>query len=372
MPLRSPITPLGDVTAQTVVGIGSRSITNTQAVTYVLTIQRGLESLSATTSVAVVAGVNPGWTLLDNFDQYTPGSLFAKPYWIPVTGGSATVVDVNGNPALRTASGITYLNLRNLALAEEQTRTLFFRVMPGADNATGVTNIVGLTDKAQRNYADEFINIGPVLYPTALTNDVAGITTNAWYLGARNNYYGNNTSPPADYPATLPVTPFEAGAVYNVWVNITNAPLALAMSDVFTVYVQKEGATERTVLFQDYVSDRDLSYEDPVLGRIAPNLDKLVVMGNSGTVSALFDDFYLSSSGYNATVTRPYGFTGQVGPLPALQITRSGTQVQIQWTTGVLQESSSVTGGWTDVQGAAPPSYIVTPGPGAKFYRARP
>jgi len=105
---------------------------------------------------------------------------------------------------------------------------------------------------------------------------------------------------------------------------------------------------------------------------MTPILDKLVVMGNSGTFSAVFDDFYLSTADYIATVPRPYGFSGPVGPLPALQISRAGSQIEIRWTTGVLQQADSVTGGWADVQGAAPPSYLVTPGPGAKFYRARP
>ena len=54
------------------------------------------------------------------------------------------------------------------------------------------------------------------------------------------------------------------------------------------------------------LSDRDLFFVDPVLGGFLPVLDKLVVMGNSATLSAVFDDFYLSTPGYNATVPKPY------------------------------------------------------------------
>ena len=87
--------------------------------------------------------------------------------------------------------------------------------------------------------------------------------------------------------------------------------------------------------------------------------------GNSG-LQRRFDDFYLSTADYVATVPRPYGFSGPVGPLPALQISRAGSQIEIRWTTRVLQQAGFVTGGWADVQGAAPPSCLVTPGPGAK------
>ncbi|MEK7677137.1 MAG: LamG-like jellyroll fold domain-containing protein, partial [Verrucomicrobiota bacterium] len=261
------ISPFGEVTAQTVVGIGARSITQNVANTYVLTVNRGVDTLSATTSVAVVEGVAPGWKILDNFDQAQLGNLFASGYWNDTSGNAGQVVSVQGNRALRTTStGISFLNLRGLSIQETQTCTLFFRVMPGTDNAAGITNIVGLTDKSQRSYGDEFANIGPVVYPTPFTNDLAGITTNGWYLGARNfpggaiDYLGSQPEP---QPA------LEAGGVYNVWVDITNAPLVDFASDIFTVYIQKEGGAPRTVLFQDYTSDRDLFLVDPVLGGIA-------------------------------------------------------------------------------------------------------
>jgi hypothetical protein len=362
------IAPLGDVTAQTSIGIGNRSVTNTQSSTYVLTVSRGTDTLSATTSVAVVTGVAAGWTLLDNFDQTPAGNLFANGYWSDVSGNSAQVTNLNANPAVRTSTGgsIAYLNLHDLSVTEGQARTLFFRMITGSDTATGATNIVGLTDKSQRSYGDEFANIGPVLYAAAFTNDVIGSDTNAWYLGARNGWIGGNSSSLIEYPGPN----LNTGVVYNVWIDITNAPIVDAANDIFTVFLQKEGETTRTVMFQDYNSDRDLYFVDPVLGGILPNLDKLVLLGNNATHSAIFDDFYLSSGGYNATVPRPYGFTGTVGPLPPLRIQWSGAQVEILWTTGTLQEASTIDGTWSDVVGATAPSYKVAP-TGAKFYRAR-
>ncbi|HWI58732.1 MAG TPA: LamG-like jellyroll fold domain-containing protein [Bacillota bacterium] len=360
--------PVGDVTAQTSVGIGNKSVTLTQSATYVLTVKRGTDTLSATTSVAVVQGVAAGWTLLDNFDQAPSANLFANGYWNDVSGNSAQVTAVKGNPAVRTTTGnsIVYLNLRDLAVAERQARTLFFRMIPGADTAGGITNIVGLTDKSQRGYGDEFVNIGPVLYAGALTNDLIGATTNAWYLGARNGSWGGNTSPAPDYPGPA----LQTGVVYNVWIDITNAPLADYASDSFTVYIQQEGDSARTVLFQNYTSDRDLFYIDSVLGGILPNLDKLVLMGNNSTYSATFDDFYLSTGGYNATVPRVYGYTGVSQP-GSVSVRSLGTQIEVRWTNGTLQQATSISGPWADVSGNPASPYLVTPAGSAMFYRSR-
>ena len=106
----------------------------------------------------------PGWKILDNFDQAQPANLFASGYWNDTSGNGGQVVSVNGNRALRaTSAGISFLQLRGLSIQETQSCTLFFRVIAGATNAAGITNIVGLTDKSQRSYADEYENIGPVL-----------------------------------------------------------------------------------------------------------------------------------------------------------------------------------------------------------------
>jgi hypothetical protein len=361
------ITPFGDVTAQTAVGIGSRSITQTVAQTYVLTVNRGIDSLSATTSVAVVNGVAPGWTLLDNFDQAALGNLFASGYWNDTSGSGGQVVTVNGNRALRaTSSGISFLNLRDLSIQETQTCTLFFRVIAGEANAAVATNIVGLTDKSQRSFGDADDNIGSVLYVTPFTNDLVGITTNGWYLGARN---GVGSLP--DYIGSQPVpqTALEAQVVYNVWVDITNAPLADFANDVFSVYLQKEGGAPRAVLFQDYISDRDLFLVDPVLGGIAPNLDKLVVMDNSATFSSIFDDFYLSRGAYNATVPIPYSVIQP--PLGPLSVGWVGNQLQISWPTGTLQSSTNVAGPYVDVSGNPTSPYLVAPTGERTFYRSR-
>ena len=99
-----------------------------------------------------------------------------------------------------------------------------------------------------------------------------------------------------------------------------------------------------------------------------PNLDKLVIMDNSGTFSAVFDDFYLSTGGYNSTV--PVAYTRVVNPPGPLSIRLTAGQIEIRWTDGVLQQTSSLTGTWTDVPGNPTSPYSATPS-GTMFYRAR-
>ena len=55
----------------------------------------------------------------------------------------------------------------------------------------------------------------------------------------------------------------------------------------------------------------------------------------------------------------------------SLHIKWSGSQLQITWDTGILQEADSITGDWSDVPGAAAPSYLVTPVGAQKYYRTR-
>jgi hypothetical protein len=52
-------------------------------------------------------------------------------------------------------------------------------------------------------------------------------------------------------------------------------------------------------------------------------------------------------------------------------ITRTGNSVTISWTgQGTLQESSTVTGGWTDSPGQSNPQTVQASG--TRFYRIRP
>jgi len=363
------ITPtLGDVTAKTIVGVGTNGIILTNTTTFALTVTRGVSSITATTTVAVVSGVAPGWALLDNFDTYAPGPLNATPWWKDLRGNSVQIASLNGNPVMTTlaADSDALLNLQTNTIRELQLGTLFFRMILPTPGTTTPTNVVCLTDINARAYGDiGFIapgGTGPAVFPCIMVDPVGG--TNAWFLGARNGIGAG-----IDFTAA----PLIPGAVYDVWMDITNAPMNDPVngfiSDTFSVYLQREGDPTRTLVFNSYASDRDPNYVDVILGGMQPNLDKLIVAGADTTISPSFDDFYLSSGAYLAGVPRAFGFTG--GQPQSLQISRSGSQLQIHWTTGTLQQAPAVTGPWSVVPGAAAPTYTVTPAGAMQFFRAQ-
>ena len=155
--------------------------------------------------------------------------------------------------------------------------------------------------------------------------------------------------------------------MYSVWIDVTNVLNAdnYLDSDVFSVYLQKEGDASRTLVFSNYISDRDLGSNDPLTGGPpTDNLNRIYLAGDSDTDSALFDDFYISKSGYNATVPRPFGYTG---PAPTLQIQWNGSTWEIVFQ-GTLQQADAVNGTWSDLTSTSP--YPVTTTGPQKFYRA--
>lgn len=353
------ITPgVGDVTASTVAGAGSRAVTINATTDFVLTVTRGLDSLSATTRVAAVEGVAPGWVLLDNFETYPEGFLAdSSETFIDVRGRVIQVQSLNGNRVINMAGiadSAATLSLATHQLLENQAGTLFFRIIPQT-TAGDVRHIVGLTDVPVRWSGDGADNIGPALSTSRITDN--------WFFGARDGITGNGATLVYDD------NPLAIGAVYNVWIDITNVSMAVwPYHDIYSVHIQKEGEATRTTLFDGFLSDRDKDIvKDPVLPVMAPELDKLFVTGNSVADSALLDDFYLSHGAYLATVPAPFN----LGTPPNVTITRSGDEIILGWDRGTLVESDSPMGPWEPVPGATPPSHTVTPSDSQKYYRAR-
>jgi hypothetical protein len=64
---------VGNVTAQTVSGLGSVEVPIPATRTFALTVRRGTESVTESVTVAAIGDVAPGWTLVDNFDRYPAG-----------------------------------------------------------------------------------------------------------------------------------------------------------------------------------------------------------------------------------------------------------------------------------------------------------
>jgi hypothetical protein len=169
----------------------------------------------------------------------------------------------------------------------------------------------------------------------------------------------------------------ESNVVYNLWIDVTNGTLTAGVEtgDLFTVWIQKDGdAAPRTMLLQDYISDRSPTGDPAGAGGTLTRaiLDKLIV-GFNDVSSLLFDDFYISKSGYNATIPRPFGFTTPIGQsqgTPTITVGRNVDKVRITYSNGTLQSSPSVTGPWNPVAGATSP-YDVTPSGTEQYFQVK-
>jgi Concanavalin A-like lectin/glucanases superfamily/Immunoglobulin domain len=361
------IDQVGDVTGLTVSGVGFTSVTPASTTAYVLTATRntaafGTEVVKATNVVGVVSGVAADWSLLDNFDFYSPGSLGAYGWWVDVGGGNSVSVVTNSYnrmvKTLTSASG-AYLPLKGLTVNSNQSATLYFRMIPAGSPADVLRQYLGITDRPG-NFPYQYTggNIGPAVQPTV--NDPSQ-NPGDWLLAARNIPYE---------PLTFATNVLQVGAAYSVWIDVTNVFIGDRAFpnnyDVFSVYIQKEGDMGRTPLFTNFVSDRDLLADDPLTGGLPTDpLTRVYLCGSSDTDSALFDDFYLSKSGYNSTIPRAAGYAG---PAPTLSIQWNGSQWEIVFE-GKLEEASSITGKWTEVSGASSPHPIMATGT-PDFYRA--
>lgn len=349
---------IGAVTDSTIAGAGSIAVSPTATTTYTITASRGADSITAQATVTVIDQVAAGWTLLDNFDRYPTGFLSQSPWWADLRGDFARVEELNGNHvmSIRSADSAAVLPLNNLSLQEGQERTVFFRMIPRGAPTAALQHIIGLTDKNARWYADLQGNVGPAVRPL--------FETELWWLGTINGIGGV-----IEYAAEN----LSVDQVYNVWLDIRNTALTdpLDPSDSFSVHIQREGGGPRTTVFSGYVSDRDPNAVDPIIGGVAPVLHSLYIAGNNTADSALFDDFYISRSGYNTTVPRAFGFTVPVGgSAPTMAVATVGNEIEITWDGGALESSLNPTSGWSPVPAATSPHRVTATGD-QLFFRAR-
>jgi hypothetical protein len=353
---------IGNVLPLTTVGIGSVDVTITNTTTYTLIATRGAESLTNQITVAAIGGIAANWSLVDNFDRYPEGNFTTNGFWSD-TQANTTITNIGGNKLLDMGTGnhSVILQLQKLAITEGQTRTLFARALVARDPALTMTSFFGLTDRSYRFWGDnnDAGGFGPAVIPSTVSGSLM--------FGA-NNGAGNATVDTAG-----PV--LESNVVYNVWIDITNGPLIpdVETGDKFSVWVQKDGdSAPRELILQDYVSNRSATGDPAGAGGTLTRsvLDKLIV-GNNDVSSLLFDDFYISTSGLNATVPRPYGSTTPIGQgVPELAVGLNADKVRITYSNGTLQSAPDVTGPWNDVPAATSP-YETTPTGTQQFYQVK-
>jgi hypothetical protein len=356
---------VGDVTAITDAGLGSIEVNLDTSRTFILTLLRGEETVSESLTVAAIDQVANGWTLLDNFDRYPEGNLGDSGVWFDLTSTGVAVVNHEGNhvAAPNNASVVALLPLRTLTIQEGESRTLFFRVITTGVFGDPVRGVATLTDRNLRFGGD--LNGGDLGTHVLIGDE--------WFVG---DLIGANNGPEAQANYALDPT-LEKGAVYNIWMDVANGPFDAGdppanTGDTFTIHVQRDGGGARQTILSNQISDRD-PVGDVLLGFTRTMLDKLAIGGRTGHSTEhtlLFDDFYLSQSGFLTTVPRPYGFTE---PIPGdvdiiLSISMEENQIQIIWEGGTLESASQIDGTWTPVGGATSP-HSVDPTGNELFFR---
>jgi hypothetical protein len=361
---------IGDVTAQTVAGLGAIEVTLPSTRTFTLTLTRGEETFSETLTVYAIDGVAEGWTLLDNFDRYELGLLAGQGPWFDLDGADFSIVSELDNQWLAPHAGnaTAVLPLGPLTVFEGQQRTLFFRFLLTGDWALPIRGQVALTDRRLRFGNEIGSNMGP---GAAITDE---LSPSFRYV---SGWVG--------WPAMLDIGGFEnpetvTNLVWNVWVDIDNGPFqyangtAINTGDLYSLHVAQDGEAGRATVFSNQIASRD-----PVgqidLGFTTQHLDRLVAgayAGHTASTNLFVTDIYLSKDGFNSTVPRAFGYTIPVveAEPPSLDIQLIGGQIGITWTHGVLESSTSITGPWTAVQGATSP-HQPTVETGQRFYRAR-
>lgn len=283
---------IGDVTASSQFGVGNIEATITSNTTFTLTATRGTETISTQAQVRVISGVAPNWRWIENFDLLTPGPVLGQGNFLN-TEGVFSVVQTDTNRVLGYDGGddLAAIRLQSLTVTEGQSNTLFFRVYI-ADNSSPIGITLGLTERPLRFNDDFDASVGPY------------IRLDGGAISARNG---------VGQAYTAAVDPLAAGKVYNVWIDVENRPFDVVGGvqmggDRFSVHVAEEGVANRTTLFSDFGADRDAVNFEAVQGEPGTNLIYVffsALVAGQGVNKVLFDDFYLSSGGFNNTVPVP-------------------------------------------------------------------
>lgn len=280
---------VGNVNDSSVFGVGSVAAQVDEDTTFVLTISRDGESISAEVSVTAAADVQDGWILIENFEGLEAGQINGQGRWLNAEGrsdvlalGSNNVFSPMGNNALSN------IKLGSLENEEGSETTIFFRFY--SDNAFSPYGInVGLTEKTLRFASDAGGNLGSYVR----VNKTEGFFPGE--LQARDGIGSSYIPAP---------TEIESGIVYNVWMDITND--TIENGDLMNVYIARDGE-ERELVFEGHLGDRNPAGSQD-LGAVKPNLTDLFIVSRDGTTTAgsiFLDDFFVSADGFLETVPVP-------------------------------------------------------------------
>jgi hypothetical protein len=374
--------PLMDVTGQSAFGVGGTSLVVNATTMYTLTASRGADVTNRQVTVNALSGVAPGWRVIEHFDLLTPGHIANQGNWqnalssISGPHNPARVTEALDGSQFLSFDGATVLAgnaLNSLTIPEGRSSTLFFRFyispnidlpLPGLGTTPFIDINLGLTEKGLRDVQDfRGGNNGPSIRISKQNGPIdlrspngvnAASGTYSFLADTLNNPTGAGLQP---------------GKIYNVWMDVENRPFDVVGGvqnggDLYSVYLQKEGDATRLTLFQNYRSDRDAVTCDAILGCPIPPLTHLFFCANDqvtpqGTNLVRFDDFFLSTDGFNSTIPLPA--SSLQDPLRIIQAVFNGFEMVVTWNatigqTYTLHRTSSLgSGEWTTVVSDFPP-----------------
>ena len=367
------ISGVGDVTAIGPVGSTNVSLPLNQTYTFTLTAHNGVVAdKTASTSVKVLQGVPSDWRLIQRFDglfaNTTSGANGANIVSLSSDYNGIldlfNVVTVNGNKVLSPKSGyrpdvnvslgfdtegaITWGNLNNLTIPPYQENTLFFRFSihdPGSFASSlnlysGLDFAVGLTDFG---FATGPIGgsqppggggtVGPGFH--IIRYDASGAYQPTPFDLTANDYDGSTSTVVSNYDYLTAANGNPNGLMTNVnyycWLDVSNdnthgvingGVTNTVQEPVFSLWIQKQGDSSRTLLFSGFHGDRDYSQYGINSDFPNPNLNKVFMSVaseafQSGDNGAFFetnnmivlDDLYLSANGFDSTIPRLFNLT---------------------------------------------------------------
>ncbi len=370
---------VGDVTADSVFGVGSKEVSLEATRTFTLTAVRGGESVSADYKVSALDGVREGWTLIDNFDAWPAGSIGGLGSWKNPVGAAEVLESDSNHPSqslsFGAAQALNAVELKSLAIEEGERATVFFR-MHAATEAEGDTlNFnVGLSEKPIRFVGDFDNDVGPFIQFD---------NTDAESGGELELKAINGVGSALEFVGEVKDA-LEYGATYNVWLDVDNR--SIEDGDTFNIHIQKIGG-ERKTLAEGYVSDRNPSGTVD-LGTVQPQLDTLfmaVLTASQADGLLRLDDFYLSNTGeFNDTVPIALGateFLAEVEPPapptepPSISVSVNAEGMIVIEYTGRLHGAKQVDGQFHEIADAPNP-FLIDPTAGddpagMMFYLAR-
>jgi len=386
------ISGVGNVTYLGPVATTNVTLNANQTYTFTMTAQNGIVAdVSRAVSVKTFPGVATDWHLVQRFDGLfsdTTQGINGNGWVSSLSDYSGTprdrwnVLTLNNNklltprtgyaPDINSATGyesrgaLAYGLFGTLTIPPYQSNTLFFRfslqepplaagLVSDMDCGIGISDVNFIQPLSGAAGPGNAGNVGP--YLSIIRNSLGAYTGGPIDLFA-TDYSGSAITNSYSYLTAVDANGLQTNVNYYVWMDVenfnTHAVTNIAESTtntveepLYSVYIQKQGDPNRTLLFSGFKGNRDYVGFNPVVDSPSPYLNKVFVsIGDESIVGAAnaayistnmiaVDDFYLSKSGFKSSIPKLFDLRS---------ITRSAGNVTITWNSlGSLYQTNTYT-----------------------------